>query len=398
MAEATFTDPPRTPQATQLRLWPLLVLVLVLVLGLGGAAVVYVRAKARAPVAQPAADVGGWPSWMQQPPVYAAPKAPAPPPPPPPQERATVTIPTMPGPPAGLPPPPGEPVETGTRGTPAPPQVKQPKQPSAPPAKHDDRPPVRKWLFAEMQESKRKPFTKRSGQPPRPEGRAPGPEGAPAQDEPEGAGPAGTLITPARWEVPADRTKVLYPSMAIYAALEHDVNSDVPGEVRMVVVQDVPDLYMQGNILIPQYTHLFASQDGVPSYGQGAINLKVRLGQTPGGVMIDFTKTVAQDGTGQAGLRGSVDYHWVQVGAAAILTALMSTATQSLVSQRGTFYPSFEEEAARNAARSLEKSGNDIVRRELQRPPTVRLKHGDPVMIQLKEAISLQTHPAVVAR
>jgi type IV secretory pathway VirB10-like protein len=252
-----------------------------------------------------------------------------------------------------------------------------------------------------MQTPKRIPFRTRRGVPFSRDGKPAAGDQPPQSgdaEEQEGEGRAGTLITPARWEVPADRTRTLYPNMAIYAELEHDVSSDVPGEVRMVVVQEVQDAFFQGNILIPQYTHIFASQRGVPQYGQDALDVEVRLGQTPGGVMLDFTKSVAQDGRGQAGLRGKVDHHWVQVGVAAVLTALMSTATQQLVQNRGTFYPSFEEQAAANAARSLEQSGQAIVRRELQRPSTVTLKRGTPVMIQLKEAISLMTPPVVVDR
>jgi type IV secretory pathway VirB10-like protein len=373
MAEAPFIDSVREPEVTTLRLGRVLVLVGVVVGVLVGAGVWYVRAKqpSRAPTSA-ATETSAWPAWMRKRPTYAPPPAAAPAVPPPggrPQQAGVGSgLPMGPQPPTAIPEPTYEP--EGTGGTPA----------SAQPRR--DPPPVRKWLFAKMGAPARRPFQAETGP-----GEGPAPAPAPKST---------TLIQQARWEDPADPRHVLYPSMVIPVQILHDISSDLPGEIRLLVMQDVQDKHFQGTMLLPQYSYIIGHQAGTPTYGQPVITMEVRAVEFPSGRMLDLTTAVVQDSRGQAGLRGKVDYHYVQLGIAAVLSAVMSAGSRAVVNNRGTYRPTLEEEFATDISRSLNQSGQAIVKRELDRPPTVTVRHGTLATLQLRQAVSLQTNPVIV--
>jgi type IV secretory pathway VirB10-like protein len=376
-----FEDRGAQPAVTHLRVKRVVGLGLA-VLALLVLASLWLLRPSSAVVEQATPETTGWPAWMQRALVYepAAPQASVPP-----QPAATgvpVTLPQVPQPPASLPAPQEEPDG---------PPLRRVAASGVSPART---PRVRKWLFAEMQTVSRRPFQDAS-----PQG---GPSSLPARQDMPGAAPgpaaAAALIPQARWEEPADPTQVLYPSQIIQAQLVQDVVSTIPGEIRLMVVQDVQDKWFQGTVLLPRYTYLIGHQEGTPTYGQNRLAITLRAAELPSGRMLDFTTAVAQDGTGQAGLAGTTNHHYVQLGIAAVLTALMSTGTQAVVDHRGTYRPSFEEELASNLGTSINRTGQAIVRRELERPPTITLRHGTPATVQLREAISLQTAPVLVER
>lgn len=398
MDEATFVDPPRQPVVTQLRLGRVLLLVGVLVLAVLGGGVVYVRSKATPAAQAPTpADTVVAASWMRKPPAYA----------PPPATPSVVSpsvahrpvqagigngLPTVPQPPAVVPEPPYEPEGTPQALTPpvAPRPASPTKQPSA--SATAPKPVVRKWLFAEMAMPHRTPFTARTS-PGTAEGGA-----STAALPPTPGSQAGGLIKQARWEVPEYPLRTLFPSQVIRGTLLHDVVSTIPSDVRLMVTEAVEDKFFQGEVLIPAYSVLIGQQTAAPKYGEDRLEIGLRLAEYPNGTVLDFTTGTVSDGAGGSGLPGRVNKHYPELILATMLSTALSVGSRMVVQNRGTFRPTVEEEIAAEISRGVNTAGQQIIKRELDRPVTITIPHGSNVTIQLKQPVSLQTAPVLVEK
>ena len=101
---------------------------------------------------------------------------------------------------------------------------------------------------------------------------------------------------------------------------------------------------------------------------------------------------------GAAGIPATVDNHYGALILGAGIQALLSIGTRAVAGSTTGFNPTLEQEFAQDVARSINRSGNQIVQRELQRSPTLTQDYGYPVTIQFSENISFQSQPTVVSK
>jgi type IV secretion system protein TrbI len=157
----------------------------------------------------------------------------------------------------------------------------------------------------------------------------------------------------AGWEIPA--------------ALEQALNSDLPGEIKALVMSNVP----QGSRLVGNYN----SRIG---YGQNGVQVAWRRIIFPDGSAIDLNGMVGLDSQGNAGLRDKVDHHYKQLFGFAVLTSMFDAAlaiTQSR-QQSVLVYPSASQETESAAGREVSQLGTQITRKSLNVQPTVRIPPG----------------------
>lgn len=285
------------------------------------------------------------------PPVEAAELAPAPPPwkpvvfePSPPVQLPPVARAPLPPPPAG----------------PAP----LPKQPP------------KKWLFAEPIIAKA-PFQ--------------APE---RQEKPETEATGSGLLHPATWVQPADPTRVLYRSQVIAGILTHALNSDVPGPVRIMVTRQVTDQFHQGQVLIPQYTRILGKMEQQPSFGQRRLNIIIDEMQFPNGTLVQLSGQAA-DRSGATGIGGKVNNHWPQLIAGTVLTALLHIGTRAPFGSSQNYQPSLEQEFSKDVASGVSRSGQSVIERSLQIKPTITVKPGTEITVELEQNLSFATPPTV---
>lgn len=262
----------------------------------------------------------------------------------------------------------------------------QPKPPSP-----DAKPPRKKgWLFPEQ---------------PR-ERQAQGPPFPLPKDEEDDEGGRGqgrakrgaSLLPQATWATPKDPTKVLYASQQLNAQLMHDVSSDLPGPIRLLLTQPVEDKFNQGHILLPQYSIILGNVEGQPKFGASVLGLQLTTIELPDGTIVALNKAQGGDRTGSTGVPGRINNHYIQLGIGAILTAALSVGSRSIGGSPQGFQPTIEQDFARDISQSVNQSGNDIIRRTLPTSPTITLKHGQAVTVQLSEPISFQTKPTIVTK
>src|SRR5207248_3050533 len=116
----------------------------------------------------------------------------------------------------------------------------------------------------------------------------------------------------AGWEIPA--------------VLEQGLNSDLPGEVKALVTQNVYDTATGMYLLIPQGSRLVGRYDSRISYGQDGVQVIWDRIIFPDASSVDINGMVGLDAHGNSGLRYDVDHHYKRLFGFAALTSAFSAA------------------------------------------------------------------------
>ncbi|MEO6716705.1 MAG: TrbI/VirB10 family protein [Novosphingobium sp.] len=152
------------------------------------------------------------------------------------------------------------------------------------------------------------------------------------------------------------------------AVLETAINSDLQGYVRAVISQDVKS-FDGRNVLIPRGSHLIGEYKSGLAVGQSrAYILWTRL-LRPDGVSIALASP-ATDYSGQNGLGGKVDNHFVKRFGAAILLSVIGAAGQAVGGGTGTVILTGPQQAVSAGAQ-----------RDINIPPTVKVGLGQPIRV-----------------
>jgi type IV secretory pathway VirB10-like protein len=116
----------------------------------------------------------------------------------------------------------------------------------------------------------------------------------------------------AGWEIPA--------------ALEQGLNSDLPGELKALVMSNVYDTATGQYLLIPQGARLVGAYNSRVAYGQNGVQVAWHRVIFPDGSAIDLKGMAGLDAQGNAGLRDKVDNHYRRLFGFAILTSMFDAA------------------------------------------------------------------------
>jgi type IV secretion system protein VirB10 len=153
----------------------------------------------------------------------------------------------------------------------------------------------------------------------------------------------------------------------IPAVLETAINSDLPGYVRAVVSSDIPS-FDGSRVLVPRSSRLIGQyKSGVAGGQTRAYVLWTRLIR-PDGVSVALSSP-AVDVSGQTGLTGSVDSHFMKRFGSALLLSVVGTAS-TVASGGASLVLSGGESAATVAAQ-----------RDGLIPPTIKVRQGQPIRV-----------------
>lgn len=153
----------------------------------------------------------------------------------------------------------------------------------------------------------------------------------------------------------------------IPAVLETAINSDLPGYARAVVSSDVKS-FDGSRVLVPRSSRLIGQYKSGVSAGQSrAYILWTRLIR-PDGVSVALASP-AVDESGQTGLGGSVNSHFMKRFGSALLLSVVGSA--SAVGSGGT---ALVLSGGQNAA-SIAAQQNGAI------PPTIKVRQGQPIRV-----------------
>ncbi len=176
--------------------------------------------------------------------------------------------------------------------------------------------------------------------------------------------PVGPYEIKAGWDIPA--------------VLEQALNSDLPGEIKALVRENVYDTATGKYLLIPQGARLVGTYDSRVAYGQNGIQVVWSRLIFPDGSSVNLEGMAGQDASGLVGLRHDVDNHYKRLIGFGLLTSAFSAAFQLSQTRRGTVlgYPSAAETAGSAVGAQISQLGADATRRNLNIQPTIKVPVG----------------------
>jgi type IV secretion system protein TrbI len=179
-----------------------------------------------------------------------------------------------------------------------------------------------------------------------------------------------------RLSAPVD-PNVVQAGSIISAALVTGIRSDIPGQITAQVTQNVYDSPTGKILLIPQGARLIGDYDSDISFGQNRVLLAWNRLILPDGRSILLDRQPGADSAGFAGLQDGVNYHWGSLAKAALISTVLGV---------GAELGSGSNDALTRALRAgaqdtINQSGQQIVRKQLNVTPTLTIRPGFPVRV-----------------
>jgi type IV secretion system protein TrbI len=193
-----------------------------------------------------------------------------------------------------------------------------------------------------------------------------------------------------RLEGPASKY-IVQAGSVIPAALLTGIRSDLPGQVTGQVTENVYDSPTGRYLLIPQGSRLIGIYDSQVSFGQSRVLLVWTRLIFPNGRSIVLERQSGADSEGYAGLEDQVDHHWSQLFMAAALSTLLGVGSELGASNTDS---DIVRALRRGSSDSLNQTGQQIVRRNLNVQPTLTIRQGFPVRVIVNRDLVLAPYPS----
>jgi type IV secretion system protein VirB10 len=183
----------------------------------------------------------------------------------------------------------------------------------------------------------------------------------------------------AGWEIPA--------------VMEQALNSDLPGEVKALVMSNVYDTATGRYILIPQGARLVGEYNSQLGYGQDGLQVVWNRVIYPDGSSLDLNGMLGQDAHGLSGFRDKVDRHYKRLLGFAVLTSLFAAASEVSQNQNRSVltYPSPAEVAGSAVGQQVSELGAQITRKNLDVQPTIKIPVGYRFNVRVNRDIAFDS-------
>jgi len=194
-------------------------------------------------------------------------------------------------------------------------------------------------------------------------------------------------VAPDRVLAPAS-PYVLQAGAVISAALITGIRSDLPGQITAQVTEHVYDSPTGRVLLVPQGTRIIGQYDNAVQFGQRRVLLVWNRLIFPNGRSVVLERQPGADTQGYAGLEDGVDYHWWDLAKAAGLSTLLSVGAELAIDDEDRLL-----RAIRNGGQdTINDAGQQIIRRQLNVPPTLTVRPGFPVRVIVTRDLVLEPY------
>ena len=198
--------------------------------------------------------------------------------------------------------------------------------------------------------------------------------------------------SPDRVAKPASRF-VVQAGSVISAALITGIRSDLPGQIMAHVTEPLFDTLSGQTLLVPQGARLIGIYDSHVTHGQSRVLLVWTRLIMPNGRSIVLERQPGADTAGYAGLHDEVDLHWGELFKAALLSTLLGVGAElGSGSDAGNGNNAILQALRRGAGDSLNQTGQQIVRRNLNIQPTLTIRPGFPVRVIVNRDLVLEPY------
>lgn len=170
---------------------------------------------------------------------------------------------------------------------------------------------------------------------------------------------------------------VVQAGSVIAAALITGIRSDLPGQITAQVTENIYDSPTGRILLIPQGSKLVGEYDSQISFGQNRVLLAWDRLILPGGPSITLERQPGADAAGFAGLQDKTNYHWGDIAKAALLSTVLGIGAEVGSNDDDDLTRAIR----RGTSDTINQTGQQIVRRQLNIQPTLTIRPGYPVRV-----------------
>ena len=181
---------------------------------------------------------------------------------------------------------------------------------------------------------------------------------------------------------------VVQAGAVISAALITGIRSDLPGQITAQVTEHIYDSPTGRILLVPQGTRIIGEYSNDVGFGQRRVLLVWNRLILPNGRSIVLERQPGADTRGYAGLEDGGDYHWWDIAKAAGLSTLLAVGTELAVDDDDRLIRAIRD----GAQDTINDAGQQIIRRQLQVPPTLTIRPGFPVRVIVTRDLVLEPY------
>jgi type IV secretory pathway VirB10-like protein len=170
------------------------------------------------------------------------------------------------------------------------------------------------------------------------------------------------------------------------AALITGIRSDLPGQITAQVTANVYDSPTGRILLIPQGARLIGEYDSEIAAGQTRVLLAWDRLIMPDGRSIVLERQPGADGAGFAGLQDRVNQHWGNLLKAAAVSTLLGVGAELGADSEDDLTRALR----RGSQDTINQTGQQIVRRQLNVQPTLTIRPGHPLRVVITRDLMLE--------
>ena len=172
----------------------------------------------------------------------------------------------------------------------------------------------------------------------------------------------------------------------IPAALITGIRSDLPGQITAQVTQNVYDSPTGRILLIPQGARLIGEYDSEVAAGQTRVLLAWDRLILPDGRSIVLDRQPGTVAAGFGGLQDRVNQHWGNLLKAAAISTLLGVGAELGADSEDDLTRALR----RGSQDSINQTGQQIVRRQLNVQPTLTIRPGHPLRVVITRDLVLE--------
>ena len=185
---------------------------------------------------------------------------------------------------------------------------------------------------------------------------------------------------------------VVQAGTVIPAALITGIRSDLPGQITAQVTENIYDTPTGRARLIPQGARLIGVYDSQVAFGQSRVLLVWTRLIMPNGRSMVLERQQGADAGGYSGLEDDVDNHWGELAKAALLSTVLSVGSEVGSGADNGNNTAILQALRLGAANSLNQTGQQVVRRNLNIQPTLTIRPGFPVRVVVNRDLVLEPY------
>ena len=145
-------------------------------------------------------------------------------------------------------------------------------------------------------------------------------------------------------------------------------------------------------LLVPQGARLIGTYDSQIAFGQSRVLLVWTRLIMPNGRSIVLERQQGADAGGYSGLEDEVDNHWVELFKAALLSTILGVGAELGSGADSGSNTGIIQALRLSAANSLNQTGQQVVRRNLNIQPTLTIRPGFPVRVIVNRDLVLEPY------